>query len=402
MSLPSINECCGCTACAAICPCDAISLRPDNEGFLQPFVSESLCVSCGKCEKACPVLNARPPRVPIGVYAAKSKDDEERLRSTSGGVFSLLARSVLQQGGVVFGVSWKVVGCEAAHIAVETLDGLATLRESKYVQSDMNGCYRQAKRFLAEGRKVLFSGCPCQIAGLKAFLGREYSNLFLQEVICNSVPSPRALREWTKGELEKLPGEELLSVHFRDKQRGWHSTTLKYRFATTTTDSLETCTYYKLWQRGFTVRRSCIECRFREFRSGADLTIGDFWGVEKVIPEIDDDKGISVVMVNTDKGLKLWEAVRRNTEYHDVAYTDVLKGNPCLYRSFPLLRTAGRSRDLFWEKINKGADIQNLGARFTRESLLKRIRHWVASAVRSFRRKLRINESSNLNLSQGE
>ena len=356
---------------------------PDLEGFLQPRIAGDLCISCGICENVCPVLNVNSARLPLRCYAAKSKDEVARLCSSSGGVFSIFAKNVLDQKGVVFGVGWSDVGCETMHISIETLDELELLRGSKYVQSDMNDCYRRVKRFLEDGRKILFTGCPCQIAGLKSFLQKEYCNLILQEVICNSVPSPRALRKFTKIEQEKVPEEKLLSVFFRDKKNGWHNTTLRYQFTTTTTTtSLGMSIYYKLWQKGFTVRRSCINCSFRDFKSGADLTIGDFWGIEKIIPTMDDNKGVSVVMVNTEKGKVLWESIRDKVESYDVLYSDVLRYNPCLHSSYSLLRSAGKKRDVFWQKVNDGVDILTLGSKMVGPSFLQRVRSSVGAVVR--------------------
>ena len=348
MNLPNNDLCCGCSACASICPMGIIEMRADGEGFLQPLVDSKRCISCGQCEKVCPILNPSEERLPKECHAAKSKDFNERIVSSSGGIFSLLARNVIEKGGVVFGASWSN-GCnKVIHIGIDNIADLSRLRESKYVQSEIGDSYKKCKKILEEGRIVLFSGCPCQISGLLSFLNRDYNNLLTQEVICNSVPSPKALKYWTESEKHKIPDEALLAIHFRDKSEGWHKTTLKYQFTTTTTTNLLLSVYYRLWQRGYTVRRSCIECRFRDFKSGSDLTLGDCWGIEKYLPEMDDNNGVSVVIVNTEKGRKFWSCVSQETENINVDYSTILTSNPCLHKSFDLLKTAGSKREKFF------------------------------------------------------
>ena len=191
------SQCCGCTACASVCPKMCIAMKEDEEGFLYPEADASLCIGCGLCEKVCPVLHQGDARKPLAVYAAKNRDENVRMASSSGGIFSLLAERVIDDGGVVFGArfddNWEVI-----HDFAETKEKLVAFRGSKYVQSCMESCFVQAKRFLDGGRKVLFTGTSCQIAGLKNYLRKDYENLLAVDVVCHGVPSPEAWRKYVK------------------------------------------------------------------------------------------------------------------------------------------------------------------------------------------------------------
>lgn len=318
------KNCCGCNACVQVCPKQCISMKEDREGFLYPEVNQDICVDCHLCERVCPVLNQGKERKPLKVYAAKNKDEEIRRQSSSGGIFTLLAEQVIDEGGVVFGArfneNWEVV-----HSYTETKDGLAAFRGSKYVQSRIGDNYKKAESFLKSGRKVLFSGTPCQIAGLKLYLRKEYENLQTVDFICHGVPSPGVWREYLKEEIARqcdgknsvlshpIEKEKIRIKHisFRNKKLGWK----KYSFALTlsvpdghgaeNTVLLSEPLNKNLFLRGFLadlyLRPSCYACPAKCLKSGSDVTIGDFWGIERVMPEMDDDKGVSVVMVNRDR-----------------------------------------------------------------------------------------------------
>ena len=338
------RDCCGCSACVQRCPKHCITLQEDAEGFLYPHVDESNCIDCGLCEKVCPMLHPGEPRKPLVVYAARNRNEKVRLQSSSGGVFTALAETVIHEGGVVFGVcfdeKWEVV-----HTYADNCDELVKFRGSKYVQSKMGDCYQQVETFLKAGRKVLFSGTPCQIRGLKLFLRKEYENLLAVDVICHGVPSPGVWREYLKEEIARqrdrkntvLPRpiheKDVLveGISFRDKTLGWK----KYSFAlvlSTTNGSGEKFSFCSRmpfiknpFMRGFLtnlyLRPSCFACPSKCGKSGSDLTFGDFWGIEHVMPEIDDDKGVSCVLVNTEKGMKYLSGLgvwKCNASYDDV------------------------------------------------------------------------------------
>lgn len=383
VKLASREQCTGCTACAASCPHEAISMMADDEGFLQPVVDEQRCVRCGKCERVCPALHRGDARRPLQCLIATAKSDAVREQSSSGGVFTVLAERIVRDGGKVYGAAWQKPEFVCRHIGVDDEQGLAALRGSKYVQSDLRGVFPGVKKDLDDGKPVLFSGCPCQIAGLKSFLGRKYDNLMCVSLICNSVPSPRIFKAWCEAERKRVgPVQELLDVKFRDKQAGWHNSTFKFRFTTTTTTSLQKSAYYWLWQEGYAVRRSCIDCVFREFRDGADLTIGDAWGIERFASAFDDNRGGSAILAMSEKGADYLCRVKNELNVEPVGLEQILLGNPTLIKSFDLLKKAGPRRDEFWRKLNAGGDVIALAKRFTRRPLRLRIRMAVGKVLR--------------------
>jgi len=368
------KNCCGCNACVQHCPKSCITMQEDGEGFLYPIVDQEVCIDCGLCEKVCPVLNQGEERKPLQVYAANNPNEEVRMQSSSGGVFTLLAETIIQEGGVVFGVrfndDWEVI-----HDYTETKEGLAAFRGSKYVQSRIGESYCQVERFLKKGRKVLFTGTPCQIAGLNLFLRKEYDNLLTVDFICHGVPSPGVWKSYLE-ELIALKGNQKNSVlshskpiilnsirdisriEFRNKRLGWK----KYSFALTlsvpdghgTKNTVLLSEPYNenIFMKGFLadlfLRPSCYACPAKCLKSGSDITIGDYWGIQNVMPEIDDDKGICCLMVNTDKGGQLLSS-KEWVEYRKSDYSTVIKYNiACVVSVAPNLK-----RKLFFDKYQK-------------------------------------------------
>lgn len=344
------SKCCGCAACVQRCPKQCITMLKDNEGFLYPKVDVVKCIDCGLCEKACPVLNVQKERLPQKVYAAKNRDEEIRRQSSSGGIFTILAEKTINAGGVVFGVmfnkNWEVV-----HSYTETIEGLAAFRGSKYVQSIIGNSYKQAEAFLKQGREVLFSGTPCQIAGLKRFLRKEYDNLLTVECVCHGVPSPLVWREY----LENID-PEIVNVNFREKSRSWK----KYNFVVNGRDNTVNQLFYNNpYMQGFLrdiyLRPSCYACPAKSSKSGADITLGDFWGIDNYMPEIDDDRGVSLVMLHTEKGVSVFNAISCTKVEAD--YKRALAGNPSIERN------AGcnpKYRRMFWKSENRINEIPRI------------------------------------------
>ena len=294
--------CCGCTACVTACPAQCIVMRRDREGFDYPVINNpDMCIGCGKCEKICPMQTPSQPKEPIGAYAVRSQTYLEG--SSSGGVFPALAGQVLSEGGVVFGA---VVNDDmtVGHAEAYDMEGVEKMRGSKYVQSDLYASYEDVRYWLQEGRKVLFTGTPCQVAGLHKYLGKPYDGLVTVDVLCHGAPSPGLWEKYVKA-LERQHGARMEYVRFKDKSESWRH----YAFTT----SFGSCPYaddpyMALFLQDMTLRPSCYKCMAREGRSGSDITLSDLWSVSLSAPEMSDDKGVSGVYVYTGKGRRLLEA----------------------------------------------------------------------------------------------
>lgn len=322
LKLISKHDCCGCTACASICPKGCIAMTADSEGFYYPEINENLCINCGLCEKVCPLLHKPAQHTILNVYGAKNCDDGIRYTSSSGGMFTLFAMDVLNKGGVVFGAAFDG-SLQVCHTGISTIQELEKLRGSKYVQSNMNGIFKQVRTLLAGGKKVLFSGTPCQIAGLKGFLMKDYENLTTVDVVCHGVPSAKVYNKYLQ-EIASDTGESITKVNFRDKANGWkQGETLFFTKTHRIGAPKRQETYMRLFLNNVSIRPSCGDCAFNNKRSLADVTIADYWGIDKQFPEFDDDKGVTLVMINTEKGQQLFDTVKDKTTY---IATDFEKG----------------------------------------------------------------------------
>ena len=308
------EQCCGCAACANICPKNAISMKEDSAGFIFPEVDESLCVNCGRCIDVC-VFSEKEKGAgdESKVFAAVNTEKDVLLQSSSGGIFTALANAVLDKSGAVFGAAWNNE-LKLEHICVENKADLAKLRGSKYVQSSTGDCYRQAEEILKDGRTVCYCGTPCQIAGLKAYLGKEYENLYTIDLVCHGVPSTKMLHD----DLKAVAGEKYSSIKnikFRDKSRGWgvkgslefDNGSLKYHAGSSP--------YYFYFLKGEVYRESCYHCRFPGENRQGDITLGDYWGIKQdliaKLGNINADEGVSCVLVNSEKGGK-WLSEAKN------------------------------------------------------------------------------------------
>ena len=288
--------CTGCSACEAVCPHKAIKITRMSNGFYAPTVDHSKCVECTLCEKKCPVLNSIP-----NCYAVWA-DDATRKKSSSGGVFSVLAEHILRKGGVVFGAAWTE-DLFVKHISIETVDELDLLRRSKYVQSEIGDSYKKVDEFLKASKEVLFVGTPCQVAGLYSFLGKSPDNLITLDFICYNAPSIYSLRKYLN---DNFGLNNIKSIDFRIKDFGWISSVIKIELKNNKTILVNSpnSPYFKAYFNGYLARSACRNCRFSSLPHRADLTMGDFWKIEKHDPSWNDNKGTSLLLINNDKGRK--------------------------------------------------------------------------------------------------
>lgn len=324
------EKCCGCGACANICPKQCISMEQDEEGFYYPKVDAAKCISCGLCEKTCPVLNAgEAPAGEPKAFAAFGTP-EDRKCSSSGGIFSQLARDTLRKGGMVFGAAMAENQQYAEHIGIESLEDLGKLQGSKYLQSHMGQCFRQAKAALEQGRPVLFTGTPCQIEGLQNFLGRDYENLLTADVICHGVPSEKLWQRYLEFQQRRY-GSRVTQVRFRDKRQGWKSFSMVLYFENGKqyAKKLYFDLFLQLFLQDLCLRPSCYACPSRKLHRRSDLTLGDFWGCDVVCPEMDDDTGLSLVLLHSEKGERAFGALAAKP----VTINQALAANKAVVRS---------------------------------------------------------------------
>lgn len=299
-----VKLCSGCTACAAVCPRHCIDMLPDQDGFLYPRVTADTCIHCKKCERVCPVLNHVPPvKKPLRTFAAKNKDEDCRINSSSGGIFSALAEDVLGQGGIIFGAAVSTDNT-IEHQTAESIQELAHLRGSKYVSSQLGDSFRLVQQNLEAGRTVLFSGTPCQVEGLLAFLGHPYNNLLTIDLICHGVPSAKVWADYCKFQ-EKKYQSQIQQVSFRNKDRGWKEFSMKLKFANHTvyTASLREDPFLQAFLINLCLRPSCHDCIFKNQNRKSDITLADFWGIQELMPKEDDDRGLSLVFSHTERGM---------------------------------------------------------------------------------------------------
>lgn len=334
--LASTEQCSGCSACASACPTDSITMLEDKEGFLQPHIDVDTCIKCHKCEKTCPII--KPVQISADyetrAFAVINKDEGVRLRSSSGGVFYALAKWTIGRGGVVFGArfneNWEVV-----HDYTETIDGIEPFMRSKYVQSKIGDTYKQAKEFLKAGKKVLYVGTPCQIGGLQAYLGEDYENLLKVDIICHGVPSPKVWREYLTN---KVLGDKVLNVNFRDKRDGWKD--FQCVTTTTTTTTTRERQNENLFFRGFVnnvyLRQSCYDCQFKQLHRVSDITMADYWGIQDFCPQMDDNKGTSAVFIHSAKGEQVLNQISDDILQKEQDIDNVLACNSMMTQSVAL------------------------------------------------------------------
>lgn len=347
MQIYSLTNCTGCSACYSVCGKSAITMTENSEGFLHPQIDASKCIECKKCEKVCPILNPRNTNKTLKLsYAFINNDELIRYNSSSGGVFTALSEIIIRRGGKIFGVKYDD-DLDVVHSFIEKEEDLELFRGSKYTQSKINQSFIKCKEFLDRGIEVVFSGTPCQIAGLKAFLNKEYDNLYTIDFICHGVPSPLLWRRYLSYR-EKVAGSKAVRIVSRRKNCGWKQFSLLLAFANNSVycQDLKQDYYLQLFLRDVCLRKSCYACKFKTLERQSDITMADFWGIQNEYPELDDDKGVSFVVVNSEKGEALFDSID-NCVKKSVPLEAGLKYNPSMVKSVAM----PKGRETFFKDL---------------------------------------------------
>lgn len=385
------DACCGCGACAAKCPKSCISMQEDKFGFLHPVIDAGACVGCHACESVCPALGGGKCDEALGIRWAKGKSSELLEASSSGGIFGLLAESVIAGGGVVCGAAWAD-GCRhVEHVLVEDAVSLDRIMRSKYVQSRIGrGVYVGIRDAIRSGRRVLFAGTACQVAGLKRYLGKTGGSALLLtvDVICHGAPAPRLWSEWIDYK-NVLRDSNVCNVNMRSKTTGWLSYSAMYKHIAEKDNTGDTESqifgkdwYMKAFLANASLRSSCLACPAKR-SSGADITLGDFWGFQNTHPEVDNSKGVSAVLCNTEKGVRAFEAISGLTANGPATLDGVIAGNPSLVHSV----TPYPKRDEFLNDVSAGLSIPDLMDKWDfRPTLWQRVRGKLGGIKRRLKR----------------
>lgn len=343
-------SCIGCGNCVLCCSADCIHMRPDPHGFLYPQTDAARCTGCGRCEQVCPVLRSTgevrdkmPP-----AYAAYIRDRKIQLQSSSGGIFSALAAYVLQRGGTVCGAALDS-SLRVKHDMADTSEALGKFQGSKYVQSNLGDSFTVIRSYLEKGRDVLFSGTPCQVTALHAFLGRPYTELITVDIICHGVPSPKAWETYLRWQ-GSVYGANAVSASFRDKRLGWKQSSVALGFDDGQEYSMPI--YQDAFMRAFLknlcLRDVCYNCEFKTKTRCSDLTLGDFWGIEDILPEFKSFSGVSLVILQSDKGRQLWDSIAKDCEIHAVDGETSITHNEAMIYSCP----RHPAELYFWEHLD--------------------------------------------------
>lgn len=342
-------NCCGCTACAAICPKSCISMKEDNEGFLYPTVDKEACVNCGACDRVCPILNNVPEKpFEQKAYIVQHKDSQILRESTAGGAFTAIAKYTINNGGVVFGVAYDD-NFKVHHTLITKIDDIARFRNSKYVQSDVGNTYKQAKIYLDSGKIVCYSGTPCQIEGLKKYLKKDFDNLITVDVVCRAVPSPGIWEKYITMMNEKHG--QISSVRFRDKTLGYQYSTMEIKDSDGKTyrDGIEAQPWLRMFFSGMIIRPSCSDCKFRSRYRRSDFTIWDCFNIYSIDKSFNENIGTTRVLLHTQKAEHIFDRVKDDFIYKEISAETAVNGVREMQKS-PELNSR---RDEFFKDVNK-------------------------------------------------
>lgn len=374
------SNCSGCHACANACLKNCIDLISDEEGFWYPQVDKGKCIDCGLCKKVCPIIHKWQPDESrtTKAIAAINMNEDIRLKSSSGGVFTLIAEEIINQGGVVFGAAFADDFRSVHHICVDNTDDLNKLRGSKYVQSKIGDSYKQAKDYLDSGRTVLFTGTPCQIGGLYSYLRKQYDNLLTQDIICHGVPSPMVWEKYVD-EREQKAASTTQRMIFRYKKYGWKSFAVLFEFSNNTAyvKNHREDSFMKAFLLNSSLRPSCYACSFKGIKRQADVTLVDFWGVHNVAPNMDDDKGTSLILIHSIKGKKLFDNISDKIRSLEVDTEVITRFNPAIIKSV----LANKKRSAFFKAIQRADCFEKAVKKVSKESIYIQARN-IASKIK--------------------
>lgn len=362
------QNCVGCSACIQICPQKCISFEIDEEGFWYPEVNSANCIHCEMCKKICPTINAKKKsEALINCLVGYAKDNYIRKHSSSGGVFSILAKEIIKNNGVAYGASFDQ-SYSVHHIRIDKSEELVKLRGSKYLQSRIENTYEECKIDLENNTYVLFSGTPCQIAGLKNYLQKDYHNLYTVDILCHGVPSPMI---WQKYLNTVKHNKKIGNINFRSKTYGWSNYSLRMEYSD---GSVHECIsrvnlYMRLFLSNICLRPSCYNCSFKSLNRDSDITLGDCWRINRIMPDFDQNKGTSIILIHSSKGKELINQLNDQLNYKQIEINSVLPAssderNPV--KSHP-------EREKFFKQINSGMPI-NRTRIYVNISILDRIR----------------------------
>lgn len=347
-------ECCGCYSCYNICPVNAIEMQFDNEGFCYPEIDETICINCNKCRNVCAAITVPELQKYTEIFAAFSMDSEERMTSSSGGVFTELAKEVIKFSGVVYGAAYDS-NMLVRHIMVDNEKDLVNLKGSKYVQSAINDVFRDIKIKLKEKRFVLFSGTPCQIAGLKNFLGENHENLLCIDLICHGVPSTMVWKRYLE---EMFPEKKVTNVNFREKNKKEKIFNIRYILddGTEFIEKKEDSLYMKGYIQNLFIRPSCFKCKYKGIERCSDITLGDFWAIKEFHNDFSDGYGTSSVIIHSLQG-KMWmDKISKSINTISSSTEAVTCWNECLIKS----PQKNRKSKKFYQNLKKKSLLQSL------------------------------------------
>ncbi len=370
------ENCCGCALCEDVCPKNAISMI-QKDGFYYPTIEQNLCVDCGVCAKNCPVNSVPHTQSDcIETFAVKHKNDGVVLNSSSGGIFTALSNKILSDGGYVIGADFDG-DMNVIHNVASTAQQRDRMRGSKYIQSDTSGIYDKIKLLLKDGKPILFTGTPCQAAAVrKSFLNEK--NLYIVDIICHGVPNLDVWKKYVEF-IENKYHRKLSFYSFRDKSvSGWRGYSAKLTFddGTVVSHNNITGSFIELFRYDVCLRPSCTNCKFTSLNRQGDITIGDFWGIENVLPEISDNKGISAVMINTAKGKHLFDSAIEEIDKYSCTPQDIAKGQPNLFRPSSYSNKAEA-----FQKDIKEMSFEDVLKKYTRVGFKRRIIDFIKKII---------------------